>query len=408
MGKSKINQILKQALAEIKPEKKKLKEVDDFVKRINLRVKKLKISAKAVVGGSFAKDTFLKQDHDVDIFVLFSLKYKDENLSKLLHQILKPFKPETVHGSRDYFRIKGRLNFEVVPVLDIKKPEHAKNVTDFSPAHVLWVKKNVGKLRDDIRLVKKFCKANKVYGAESYINGFSGHVLDILVIYYKGFLQLLRAAAKWKPKQVIDFYNMYKGKALFELNKSKTQGSLVVIDPVQPDRNAAAALTDEKFRLFAGTVKRFLKKPSLDFFVEKKADKGGLKKKGAIVLDIGARKGKEDVVGAKLLKAFQFVNKGLGEFGIKNSGWEWDKKKKSFFWFFPKLKKLPDTLEWEGPPTEMKNCVKEFKKKYKKTFTKKGRIYAIIKRKHKMPEALVKDLIKQQYFREKVRKCTIY
>jgi tRNA nucleotidyltransferase (CCA-adding enzyme) len=336
------------------------------------------------------------------------MKYKDDNLSMMLKRILKPFKTEPVHGSRDYFKVKNDLNFEIVPVLDIKRAEQAQNVTDFSPEHVKWFNKNGAKYRDGVMLAKKFCKANKVYGAESYINGFSGHVIDILVVYYKGFVPLLKAAGKWKQKQVIDFYNKHKGKALFELNKSKTQGNLIVVDPVQPDRNASAALDDEKLAIFVSAARKFLKKPSKEFFAEKKEDREKLKKKGAIVLEAASKKGKEDISGAKLLKAFEFVEKGLAEFGVKGSGWEWDKKKKALFWYFPRLKSLKPEKEWGGPPLMMENRVKDFKKKYKKTFQKKGRIYAVIKRRHTTPESLVKELIKEKYFKEKVKKCTIY
>ena len=395
--------ILDETLSGIKPEKRTLKEVDEFIKKINLQIKKTKIPARAVVGGSFAKDTFLKEDHDVDIFMMFNLKYKNKDLSKLLKKILKPFKYKQVHGSRDYFIIKNKFNFEIVPVLDIKKSTDAENVTDFSPEHVKWFNKNGKKYKDDIRLAKKFCKAIKVYGAESYIKGFSGHVLDILIIYYKGFVPFLRASSKWKKKHVVDFYKIHKGKALFELNKSKTQGNLVVVDPVQPDRNAAAALSDEKLSIFMGSAKKFLKKPSKTFFTEKKVDVEKLKKK-AIVIEVVSKKGKDDVVGAKLLKAFEFVKKGLDEFKIKETGWAWDKKK-ALFWYSTKLKKLNEIIEWPGPPLILENRVKEFKKKYRKTFTKKGRIFAKIKRKHTTPESLVKDLIKQKYFKEKIRKC---
>lgn len=404
----KIREILEEVLLRISPGKKKAKEVNEFLKRIKSSIKKLKISARAIIGGSFAKGTFLKGDHDVDIFVLFSTRYKGRGLSAMLGKILKQFHPESVHGSRDYFRIKNALNFEIVPVLDIKSPEQAENVTDFSPEHVKWFNKNGKKFRKDVMLAKKFCKANRIYGAESYINGFSGHVLDILVVYYKGFIPLLRAAGKWKKKQVVDFYNRHRGRALFELNKSKIQGNLIVVDPVQPDRNAAAALADDKLKRFVELAGKFLEKPSIDFFTEKKADKGLLKKKGAVVLEVKSLKGKEDVVGAKLLKAFEFVKKGLEEFRIKEAGWEWDREKDALFWYVPKEKKLDREKEWEGPPLMMENRVKEFRKKYRKTFTKKGRIYAVVRRKHTTPEALVRNLIRQKYFMEKVKKCRIY
>lgn len=396
--------ILDEALSVIKPKTRNIKEVDELIKNINSQIRKKKVSAKAVIGGSFAKDTFLKEDHDVDIFVMFNLKHKKEDLSILLKKILKPFKTDQVHGSRDYFVIKNAFNFEIVPVLDIKKSGNAQNVTDFSPEHVKWFNKNGKKYRDEVRIAKKFCKANKIYGAESYINGFSGHVLDILIINYKGFIPLLRASAKWKKKQVIDFYKIHKGNALFNLNKSKTQGNLIVVDPVQPDRNAAAALADEKLALFVNSAKKFLKRPSKRFFTEEKADKEKLKSKGYVIIEVISKKGKNDVVGAKLLKAFGFVKKGLKDFEIKTADWEWNQKK-AFFWYLTKNKKLAETIEWPGPPLMMEKSVKDFKKKYRKTFTKKGRIFAKVKRKHTTPDSIVNDLIKNKYFKERVKKC---
>ncbi len=44
-----------------------------------------------------------------------------------------------------------------------------------------------------------------------------------------------------------------------ELNKSKIQSPLIVIDPVQAGRNAAAALSFEKYDLLRKKAKEFLK-----------------------------------------------------------------------------------------------------------------------------------------------------
>ncbi len=403
----KTGDMLKQVLSEITSDNGKRKDVESMLSKINKSLKKNKVSAKAMIGGSFAKDVFLKEDHDVDVFVLFSMKYKNDDISKMLEKALKQFKPEKIHGSRDYFKIKNDLHYEIVPVLDIKNSKDAQNVTDFSPAHVKWVNKNGGKYKGDIRIAKKFCKANNVYGAESYINGLSGHVLDILVIHYKGFMGLMKAAAKWKDKQIIDFYNKHKGKALFNLNKSKTEGPLVVVDPVQPERNASAALTMEKFVLFSKTAKQFVKKPSINFFVKKKTDVQELIKKGAVVIDAASVKGKEDIAGTKLLKAFEFLNKRMSDFGVQKAGWEWDKKSKAFFWFIAKEKKLPEYEEKQGPPLSKKDFVADFKKKYKKTYSKKGKVYAKVKRKYRTPESMIKELIKDSYFQERTKGAKI-
>ena len=266
--------LLQKISKQIYPEKKIIREVDEFIKKINKEIKLKKIKAVAVKGGSIAKGTFLKDDHDVDIFVKFN---EDKDISKLLGKILKKFKPELVHGSRDYYQIKNKLVYEIVPVLNIKKIEQIKNVTDMSPLHVKWVKK-FPKYADDIRLAKQFCKAIKVYGAESYIKGFSGHVLDILIINYKGFLNLLKASQKWKKYSVIDFYGYHKGKALRNLNRSKIS-PLIVIDPIQLERNAAAALSEERINIFKEAAKKFLKNQNESFFIKKKYEINENKKK---------------------------------------------------------------------------------------------------------------------------------
>jgi tRNA nucleotidyltransferase (CCA-adding enzyme) len=407
-----MKKILQKVLLEIKPEKDDVKEVEDFIRSLNKEISKKKIKAKAVAGGSYAKNTWLSGDYDVDIFVKFDLKYVSEDLSKLLLKVLKKFKPELIHGSRDYFWVRNKLKFEIVPVLDIKRMSQAVNVTDFSPLHVNWVNSKGSKYKNDIRLAKKFCKSVGCYGAESYIHGFSGHVVDILVIYYKGFIPLLKASLKWKPKVIIDYSGKIGKKALFTLNKSKIRGPMIAIDPVQPDRNAAAALSVKMMERFMVAAKKFLKKPSILYFEKSKIDFSKLKKKGTLILiKVRAPKGKEDPVGAKLLKAFEFIGKKLKNFNVIDAGWQWNKGTKAEFWYVLKENKLPTYFEVPGPPVSMKEYVKKFKRKHKKVFKCKkckGRVCAKVKYKYRdVKNYLEKDLFKHSYLKDKVKKCVL-
>ena len=84
-------EILKAVVQEIKPESKVVGEAEEFLKTLNNALKKSRIKAKATFGGSYAKDTWLKGDYDIDIFVKFDLKYKTEDLSSMLEKALKPF-----------------------------------------------------------------------------------------------------------------------------------------------------------------------------------------------------------------------------------------------------------------------------------------------------------------------------
>ncbi|MBI5880802.1 CCA tRNA nucleotidyltransferase [archaeon] len=406
-----MDKILADAVKKIKPtDKKLLKEVDAFLKKVNSAIAKNKVKAKAVVGGSIAKDTYLKGDHDCDVFVKFDPSYKDEEISTILGNILKPLKPELVHGSRDYYHVKNDMNFELVPVLDITDPKKAVNVTDMSPLHVEWVKKHPG-YNDQIRLAKQFCKSAGVYGAESYIKGFSGHVLDILTIHYGGFMELLAASQKWTDKEVIDPEKYYKKDALTQLNRSKTDSPIIIIDPILPERNAAAALSYETLDKFKKKAAEFLAKPNSAMFEIKEKTLAQLKKEAGkdklIVLDVTSESGKEDVVGSKVLKAFQQIRNQLKfyDFLLKDAGWQWNKKTKALFWYILDSRDLFPITKWVGPPLSERERVESFKAKYPKTFIESGRICTYTKRKFINAEVLVDDIIKNdEYLREKVKK----
>ena len=402
---------LEQIKEEIKPEKGTIKEVDEVVSRINKLLKKAGLKAICKKGGSIAKETFLKDDYDVDLFAIFDKKYKEKDISKLLAKAIKSLKPKKVHGSRDYYQIyqiKNNLLFEIVPVLNVKNYKEIQNVTDMSPLHVSYVNKNANKkLKDDIRLAKLFCKAQGVYGAESYIKGFSGHIIDILIIHYKGFINLLKAASKWKDQTIIDPKKHYDD-PLFEINTSKTRGPLIIVDPIQPNRNAAAAMGKDKYNIFRNAAKEFLKKPSENFFIKKSINLEGLKKRAKnnylIVLDVKAKKGKEDVVGSKLRKVFDYIEKSLknNEFKLIFSDWEWNKKEKAKFYFIIKKERLSKEVLHPGPPLDRKEHVLLFKKLYKKTITKNKKLYAKVNRKYPEPKKLINDLMKNKYVKDRV------
>ena len=96
-----------------------------------------------------------------------------------------------IHGSRDYFQINESKDFviELIPVIKATDPKKAENITDLSYSHVKYINKKIKnqKILDEIKIAKAFCYATKTYGAESYINGFSGYSLELLIYHYKSF-----------------------------------------------------------------------------------------------------------------------------------------------------------------------------------------------------------------------------
>ena len=256
-------------------EKKNYTEIaNTFIKKLQKNLP----TAKIILGGSAKKGTLISGNHDIDLFVAFNLKkHLNDNLTEILEKAIKKSFPKLaiskLHGSRDYFQTTYHdYTLEIVPILKITKAEQAQNITDISPLHAQWVnKKATAKVKDDIRLLKQFCKANKLYGAESFISGFSGYVLEILTIHYGSFKKVLQSATKWKKKQIIDPSKFYKKDlALFHINNSKLNSPIIVVDPVDKSRNAAAALSEEKLAIFVRSAKKYLRNPTVELFQVRK------------------------------------------------------------------------------------------------------------------------------------------
>ncbi|MBI2134932.1 CCA tRNA nucleotidyltransferase [Candidatus Woesearchaeota archaeon] len=404
--KTMLSEVIKEIVPDKKYEDEILKKASDIIKKINSGMK----DAKATLAGSGAKGTWLKS-FDADIFVRFSYnKFRDrsQELSDILEKFLKKhYKIIRLHGSRDYFQIKeGKFTFEIVPILDIKKAEQAKNITDVSPLHSDFVLKHK-KLKDEIRLAKQFFKAARVYGAESHIMGFSGYVCELLTIHYGSFLALIRAMPKWKEKTVIDIKNYYRGKSVFsEINKSKLNSPIIVIDPVQKDRNAAAALDHEKFEIIKHRSMEFLKNPSKEFFEVKNLAEQDIRKEfgsNLVMLKASPLRKKVDVAGAKMLKAFHYIENELLRHGfkVKESDMLWHAQD-SLFYYALQSDKLPVMAEITGPPAKAEKHALAFRKKHKKAFVKGKRLFAIEKRKFADAKNLVRELIKASNVRSNV------
>ncbi len=431
-----MRELLEELRKEWRPSEKEAAAVEKvaaaFVRKLHSALKRARVKANPVVGGSGAKGTWLRGMHDIDVFVCFDYaKYKGKSreLSEFLAAAMKKAFPkhERLHGSRDYFRIPSQgYNFEIVPILRITKASHALNITDVSLLHSYWVKGKTRKnpeLSDDIRLAKAFCKAQRVYGAESYVRGFSGYACEVLTAYYGSFLKLVTAAVKWKKqmdagkKIIIDAANHYKKRdPLRELNQAKVQSSLVVIDPVQKDRNATAALSNETLNTFIGAATAFIKKPEKSFFERQEitADKLRQEAKGKqlVIVEAEPVRGKDDVVGAKLVKAHEHILLQLKEqgFAVAESGWEWDKKGEgnAMFWYVIQ-KGEPGPEVRYGPPLGNKLHAEKFKeehegKKGRRLFERNGRLYAEIEREYRQPQQLISALVTgDAYLKDKAR-----
>ncbi|MCU0641992.1 MAG: hypothetical protein MUF61_00200 [archaeon] len=357
-------------------------------------IKAAGIDAEVFPGGSFSKATLVKGEfYDVDIFVRFN--WKHEGISELLNRILTKIAKknklnlEKLHGSRDYFRfLEGKnIIFEIVPVTKIKKPKEARNVTDLSYFHVNYAKRKLGKnLAKEVIFAKQFCKAQKVYGAESYVQGFSGYSLECLIINYKSFEKMLKALVKVKKggRLIIDPGNAFKRKAdvLFEMNESKLNSPIILVDPTWKERNALAALSRATFERFQEAAASFLKRPSRSFFEIEKLDIIKMRnrvKKGEefASIELSTDKQPGDIAGTKMRKFSNYLSKELSRyFNIRESEFEYNGETRAVFALILESK---GEIMRAGPPVKMEKDAKAFKKQNKNVFEKQGRLHAKIK-----------------------------
>src|SRR3989344_94744 len=407
----KVDDILKEILIKVEPSKEQLKNINkslsQFKGKIEKQIKRHKLDAVLFEGGSFAKKTIIKKDiYDIDLFLRFSEKFKansgkicinsssrksqikGQDISKLTEKLLKGFKNvHLIHGSRDYFQIKESKDFfiELIPVINVKDPKKAENITDLSYSHVMYINKKIKnrKILDEIKIAKAFCYATKTYGAESYIKGFSGYSLELLIYYYKSFLKFIKViAGHKKDKIIIDIEKHYKNKndVLLDMNSSKLGSPIILVDPTYPQRNALAALSEETFERFKQESRIFLKNPSIKNFEIKKIDLDKIKKDALnkkyefILLELKTQKPAGAVAGSKLLKFYNHLGNEIKIFfELKNKGFEYNQEHSTRCFFAVKPKK---EIIIEGPFTKDKKNTKTFKKLHKKTFYKSNKIYA--------------------------------
>jgi tRNA nucleotidyltransferase (CCA-adding enzyme) len=398
----KHKEVLKVILQQIKPSKEDISSLNNLQNQI---LKKIKVpGAKAQIGGSGAKNTWLKNTHDIDIYVKFPAKKfseKSQELSKILHKHLKKSfsKILKIHGSRDYFQVNYKgYTVEVVPILEISNPKQAKNITDFSAFHVKYVTSKKG-LENQIRLLKTFAKANRFYGAESHIRGLSGYVCELLIIKYKSFLNFIKEVSKYKSTCIIG-----SKKDAEKLNWAKKLSPLIIIDPVQPERNAAAAISKEQYQNIIKASKDFLRSPNPKQFEKQPIDINKLKKAGFLtIIQAQPTTSKRDIAGAKALKAFNYLKKQIIDYEIKKTIFDYEKT--TTLYIVTKKKKLPNTYKHPGPPIKNKLAAQAFKKANKSFTIKKDKTkYYIIKpTEHPLLHDKLKFLLQQPEVTERIK-----
>ncbi len=271
--------IFDKVLAKVKPTEKEIKEDWEFIEKLVDKLNKMTPEDIYVeVAGSIAKGTSRKGDRDFDVFMLFSKKYSVLELMsdglKYAKQAAKGNKYEIAYAEHPYLRtwIQGK-EIDIVPSYKISDISERVTSVDRSPLHTRYINSVMNdSQKDDVRLLKQFLKGSGIYGAEGRIQGFSGYLCELLIVAHKNFVGLLETASKWKE---VPTFDIEKKRMPSELKKKFPNSAMIVIDPVDENRNVAAAVSKTSLSILIHSSREFLRKPSINYFFppEKKINK---------------------------------------------------------------------------------------------------------------------------------------
>src|SRR5664280_2803117 len=170
-----ISAVTKQILEKITPKKEEYAKVEalsrELEQKIAVACRQEGVEAIVRVEGSIAKDTWLSENPDIDVFMRLPTSIPRKNLGDVGLKIAKKAAGNAKQLERfaehPYLQIfMDGYKVDIVPCYDAK-PGEWQSATDRTPYHTDFIRERLGKqLRGDVRLLKKFMQGIGVYGAE--------------------------------------------------------------------------------------------------------------------------------------------------------------------------------------------------------------------------------------------------
>ncbi len=343
--------------------------VREILERLRAMLQRKGWEAKPFLAGSVAKGTHLTGT-EIDVFVAFPPELPRTDLEArglALGEILE--RGAHLYAEHPYTRgWYGGFEVEIVPCYRITDAAQRMSAVDRTPLHVDYV---LGRVKDgqtdEIRLLKAWAEGIGVYGAEAKILGFSGYLCELLGLKYGTFREVLEASLSWRRGLVL------------ELDRPPARSfeePLAVVDPVDPNRNVASAVSLEQLATFVHAAREYLQKPSERFFFPRPLKPlavprlRSLAKKrsgGLLAISIPAPAVTEDVLYPQLRKAHRaFLDLfHRDEFRVFDSRFDLVGKEAMFLFEFA-VDSLPRVSRHEGPPVWVKN-EKAFRDKWQRS-----------------------------------------
>ena len=381
---SKVDVMLGKVLKKIKPSSTELRKDSKIVDEVFDKLKSATPSdVKVILVGSVAKGTQLKKKMDFDIFLLFPKTYSKKDIEIIglgsARKAFMKYKRTLAYAEHPYTKIiyKG-YDIDCVPAYNISNIKEKGTAVDRSPLHSEYINSHLTlKQKDDVRLLKQFMRNNNIYGAELKIEGFSGYLAELLIVKYSSLTKLFNEVSKWNIPETFDIEGHGNVKAY--------DSPLVVIDPVDPDRNVGAVVSTTTMSRFIFYVREFINKPLMKHFVSigKSNSKGITKKKNItkpklkkiiqrrktelLILEFDAPSNLvDDVLWPQLKKTVTKLESYFRKNDFQFFGYYyWSDGTKCIIMFEFLIYKLPAVKRLKGPRITMEKNVMQFRYKHK-------------------------------------------
>lgn len=312
-----------QVLAEVTPTADDQAKLDAdcaaLLAACDARLAAARLPGKASVQGSVAKGTWLRGGADIDLFLLLDPGVPPERLESAALEVGPHVLADVAKKYAQHPYLTGTFRgraVDLVPAYAVAAATAKMSAVDRTPFHTAWVRAHLDdQRRTEVRLLKRWMKGTGVYGAQTAIGGFSGYLVEVLVARFRscaGVLDWLAGDAK--PRRI----------ALGPDTVKDEVAPCVVVDPVDPSRNCAAAVSPDTLAQATAAARAYQARPARTFFFPaapraESALHKSLAKQGAAWTGVllNPKTGRLDIVFPQFQRAARTLESGLTGTGFQ-------------------------------------------------------------------------------------------
>ncbi|MCW4002152.1 MAG: CCA tRNA nucleotidyltransferase [Candidatus Bathyarchaeota archaeon] len=377
-----LNEVCAEILKKVTPSRTKKKRILILAKKLTKKTMAAAneegIETEVRVEGSIAKDTWLSEEPEIDIFMRVPTTMPREAFGttclRIARKATEGFKQIERFAEHPYLEaIVDKVRVNIVPCYRVERGEWI-SAADRTPFHTDYIRPLLDEQKcGEVRLLKRFMTGIGVYGAEIKIGGFSGYLCEILILNYGTFFEALKSIADWKEKLIIDYAGYYKGRE--EEAEKIFEKPFLIVDPIDKRRNVAGAVKKERLDEFVAAARAFLKTPRMRFFYPQETKSlnaeilaGTIKARGSTLIFIKFEKvdAVPDVLWGQLYKSQRSLQRMLQQhdFNVTRS-YVWSNEENlNVFLFEAENRFLPLIKKHLGPPLRKKVECEKFLQKH--------------------------------------------